>query len=408
MIALARRFLRTGSFTVSRDSPLPPVVQRMQLADQGPYRPRFLPGTPLAHVPLHLVDRALGLDGPPQAGWLVHYTGHACVLLALGLLASAARSAGASPAAAAMGVVVAGCSWPVWQIARHGGAEPVVGLALAGFVWGVVSPSRATRIAVCALLPWLHPTGAVVAGVVIAAGAADPASHTAPRAHALFRYARGPLLAASLAALSVMLIWNLLYHGSWWGGGYAYSVPGALLTRSPLRVFLDEYLIQCATFAAIPALLAASALRQGLSGLRLLALPGGLFLAIAGLFSFLSYTLGHDPVRRLAVVWLSCAYTVARVWDGLDASPRLARGLLLLSPLLGVYWFTLREWNYYRAADGSMLPLVQWLTWWREGSAWWWLWPAACALLGLWAGARLWAGLSGTRTGAWSAPSSAS
>jgi hypothetical protein len=205
------------------------------------------------------------------------------------------------------------------------------------------------------------------------------------------RRAAPALLVSATAAASVALCWNLYYLGSLVGGGYAQSIPGALFSRSPLRVFFDEYLSQCALFVPLPVLLGLGALRQGRTGLRLLSIPIGLLLGLAGLFSVLAYSMGHEPVRRLAVVWLAWGFVVGRVWDRLRASSLIARGSSMASVLLGFYWFQLREWNYYYLGDdGSRLPLLQWLTWRAEGYAWWWLWPAALLGTALLAGAAIW------------------
>jgi hypothetical protein len=279
----------------------------------------------------------------------------------------------------------------------------VVALAMAVFLLAALQQRRGLCLATCALLPWLHPTGVIVAVALALSSALDPARPAAGAA-ATLRRAAPALAAAGFGAASVALLWNQLYLGSAVSGGYASSIEGALLSRPPLAVFFGEYLSQCALFAPVPVLLGLGALAVAppeaprAAGWRLLSLPLGLMLALGGLFSLLAYSMGHDPVRRLAVVWVAWGFAAGRIWDALPLTPFVPRAVWLVSLALGSYWFRLREFNYFLAADGSRLPRLQWLSWRAEGHPCWWLPPLALAVTALAASAPLWR-LLGPRVG---------
>jgi hypothetical protein len=253
-------------------------------------------------------------------------------------------------------VLLLGTAWPVWQVARHGGAEPVVGFLIALHLWGAAAGSRTARVGALVLLPWTHPTGFVVAPI-LALGSLVDEPVVAPAA---LREAGGALAAAVASVASVLVAWNLLYHGSWWGGGYAAAVPSGLLTAPPASVWLRDYASQCALFVPLLVMLGTAALGGGARGLRLLAVPLALFLGLSFLFSLYSPTLGQDPVRRLAPVWLAWGWLAGSVWDRLGLRGGTAWGLCALSLAISVYWFLLRESNFV-SPGGTSYPLVWWL-----------------------------------------------
>lgn len=395
MLLMSRRLVAQGTFTLSpAGEPAAELPWRPARADQ-PMRARFHPGTAVAVAPLLLVDRALGWDAPPHLGLVVHLGGHLYVLGALGLVAAALRRHGASACAAVAAVLLLGTAWPVWQVARHGGAEPVVGLLIALHLWGVAAGSRAASIGALVLLPWTHPTGFVLAPIL----ALGRLAGGAPVGPAAWRET-GAALAASIASVvSVLVVWNHLYHGNWWGGGYAAAVPSGLLTRPPASVWLQDYASQCALFVPLLVTLGTAALGGGRRGLRLLATPLALFLGVTLLFSLYSPTLGQDPVRRLAPVWLAWGWLVGRVWDRLELRGATAWGLLTLNLGIGLYWFLLRE-STFGAPGGVSYPLVWWLERAVDGApAWRWLgYPLALGTAGAAAAWRLRGCFGGTAT----------
>jgi hypothetical protein len=135
------------------------------------------------------------------------------------------------------------------------------------------------------------------------------------------------LLAAAVSAtLSVFVLWNWLYHGNFFGGGYAlYGARRAIATLNPLDV-AATYLHTSLLFAPVLVLLAlGGALQAGREGLRLFALPLVLLLLHVTLFSLYTTPTAIEPARRLAVVWLVFAYAAGRSFDAPAAQP--ARGV---------------------------------------------------------------------------------
>lgn len=380
MLLMARRLVVQGTFTLApAGEAAAELPWRPPRADQS-MRARFHPGTAVAVAPLLLVDRALGWDAPPDLGRVVHFGGHLYVLGALGLVAAALRRHGASACAASAAVLLLGTAWPVWQVARHGGAEPVVGFLIALHLWGVAAGSRAASIGALVLLPWTHPTGFVLAPIL----ALGRLAGGAPAELAAWRETVAALAAAIASVASVLVVWNHLYHGNWWGGGYAAAVPSGLLTRPPASVWLQDYASQCALFVPLLVTLGTAALGTGRDGRRLLALPLGLLLGVSFLFSLYSPTLGQDPVRRLAPVWLAWGFVVGRVWDRLELRDATAWGLLTLSLAIGLYWFLLRE-STFGSPGGVSYPLLWWLERAMKGdAAWGWLgYPLTLGLAGV-------------------------
>ena len=383
MLLMSRRLVTQATFTLAPAGERAAELPWRAASPDRPLRARFHPGTAVAVAPLVLIDRAFGWDAPPDLGRVVLLGGHLYVLGALALVAAALRRRGTSSGAAAVAVLLLGTAWPVWQVARHAGAEPVVGFLIALHLWGAAAGSRAARMGALLLLPWAHPTGFVLAPILALGGLVDEATGWA----AGWRDAGAALLAAIASVASVLIVWNHLYHGSWWGGGYAAAVPSGLLKRPPATVWLQDYASQCALFVPLLVTLGAAALGDRHRGLRLLAMPLALFVGVSFLFSVFSPTLGQDPVRRLAPVWLAWGWLVGSVWDELDLRGTTAWGLIALSLVIGVYWFLLRESNI-GSPSGVSYPLVWWFRLAAEGDpAGRWLgYPLALGLAcGVWA-----------------------
>jgi len=363
IILMSQRLLERGTFTLAPEGQSP-----AELSWKPSGRPRFLPGPAVAFAPFVFVDRLLGWQRPPRLGVLVHFASHVYVLCALGLLACAARRAGASPLAAAMLVLLLGTSWPLWQIVRRGGAEPVVAFWIAVFLWGSVAGSNWVRAAACLALPWTHPTGCLLAPTLALFQPVVPAVGPAPRRWSWLARERVVHASVALAAVaSVILLWNRLYHGDWWGGGYGEAARSPWFAHPPLQVWVQRYLVQCWLYAPVLMMLGLAALVQGRRGLRLLVPPLAVFLAISVFFSVYTPMLGQDFIRRLSVVWLGFGLAVGLAWDGLGLSRTVAAGLAVLNLVIGVYWFQLFEFSHYRFPGEVYYPLVLWLTWLLEG-----------------------------------------
>lgn len=403
---MARKLVTEGTLTLAPTGGRLPELPWVPPAPDGPTRSRLFPGGAVAMAPLIVVDRLMGWDDPAGFGWAAHTGGHLFVLAALLLLGASVRASGGSPQGAAVAVVLAGTAWPVWQISRHGGAEPVVALLLAVFLWARSSGAAALQAFACISLPWVHPTGCLLAPVLACSefvGGGEPGSRAVA---AQGRSARaGILLAGSLASLAgVVVVWNSLYHGNWWGGGYATAVRGQGFFATPPWLVLVDYLGQGFLLAPLPlAFGTIGALAKGHAGRRQVVTPLFIAAAYLALFALFSTPAGQEPARRLSVVYLPVALTAGRTWDRLPLRGLAAGGTMLLGTAIGCYWFSLRETHYYPRGDGSFDPLVLWLTLARAGRpAWEYLVPVgALVLLGLaslWRLARLRSGAAGRAT----------
>jgi len=215
MLLMSRRLITQGTFTLAPAGERAAELPWRPASSDQPLRARFHPGTAVAVAPLLLIDRAFGWDAPPDLGRVVHLGGHLYVLGALALVAMALRRHGASPCAAAAAVLLLGTAWPLWQVARHAGAEPVVGFLIALDLWGVAARSATTQLAALVLLPWAHPTGFVLAPILALGSLVEDETDWS----AAWRQSGAALLAATVSVVSVLVVWNHLYHGNWWGGG---------------------------------------------------------------------------------------------------------------------------------------------------------------------------------------------
>lgn len=377
----ARRLLTRGSVVLGGPGePIPELPHWPVRADRAS-RSRLYPGTAVAYLPFVAADAALGLDAPADFGPLAAGAGHAWVLLALGLLARVALRRGAPVAGAAAAVALVGTAWPVWQVARHAGSEPVLGAAFAAGLLAHECRSRLGLALACGVLPWVHPTGVVLAAGLACASLVDGSGDRGFAARNAL-----PALAVSFAAL---LAWNASSHGHALAGGYGGEAGGRqYLGRDPAGAAL-YYLAESIRLAAI-VLLPLVACGFG-PRRRVLALPALLLVLHVGLFAVLSQPTGQEPGRRLAVVWLAALPALAFGWERLR--PGLGAALLLLAAALA--WGLLRFWaseaHYFPAGDGTYLPLVWWLAAARAGAPL----PAILVPLGTLVAA---AGVAGLRT----------
>jgi hypothetical protein len=370
IILMSHRLVERGTFTLSPEGQTAP-----ELFWHPRGRPRFFPGAAVALAPAVVVDHLFGWSAPPKLGRVVHLSGMAYVLCAFGLLGAAARRSGASPLATAVLVLFVGTSWPLWQIVRRGGAEPIVLFWIALFIWGSIARSAVARAAACIALPWTHPTGILLAAtlaVVAPSASHEPSEPDAPLP-GLAERVRYLLLALASAA-SVFLVWNRIYHGHGLEGGYANAPQRAWFLSPPLEVWTDYFLPQVVRLEPLLVTLSLGALALGRRGWRLLLCPLALFFVISGFFSIYSPTIGQDHVRRLAVVWPAFGLTLALLWESLQLTRAATAGLVVLNLLIGVYWFQLVDFDHYHGPADSYFPLVVWITWLRDGRS-----PLLCA-----------------------------
>lgn len=387
---VARRLLDHGSFDLAE-----PGVRRLDalpwvLPSSGEtLRTRLLPVTPLTLVPFLALDRALGLEHPSQYGRLVHLQGHVFVLAGLGLLASALRRAGASAQATAVAVALTGLCWPVWLIARRIGPEPIllflVCLYLAAESWVDARGRRRrglVRFAVCALLPWVSPTGPLIGLALVLAEAFD-ALPCRRRGHDVGRVRPGPVLPATALLVGIAghtWLWNLHYHGHWWLGGYAsyYASQGPFGASDPwsgLAVHVWD-LVRQSPWLLLLALLGLSASRSPqAAGLTLPATLTVLLLAVFATFH------QPEPARRLAVVWPCWAALVGRTWDRLELRNPLPQMLVALAGATGLHGLFRDEGRRHLGPDGLYYPNVLWVERLISGAPLWQWAPVLAALL---------------------------
>ena len=371
LIFTARRLLTARTFDFAPAGQTVPGMRWLQGEPGQPLRPRLFPGTAFALLPFVAVDHALGLDRTQDLGFFVHFSGSLFVAAALALMGFTLRREGASDRAAIAAILVAGTAWPLWQISRRGGAEALLALLVCGFLLARSMRSFAGQLIVVLALPWCHPTGSLLAPVLAVSDAVMPGFRSR-------RVQTLSLLAAAVSAtLSVFVLWNWLYHGNFFGGGYAlYGARRAIATLNPFDV-AATYLHASLLFAPILVLFAlGGALQAGREGLRLFALPLVLLLLHVTLFSLYTTPTAIEPARRLAVVWLVFAYAAGRSFDALPLSRLAAFSLVALSMLNGLYWYRLIEAEFYPwySALGepwNWEPLILWITWSLEGHPFW-------------------------------------
>lgn len=354
----ARRLLTRGTVVLGGPGESIPELPYWPVRADRPSRSRLYPGTAIAYVPFVAADAALGLGPATDFGPLAAVAGHAWVLLALALLARVALLRGAPVAGVAAAIALTGTAWPVWQVARHAASEPVLGAAFAA---GLLACERRNRLGLaltCAALPWVHPTGVVLAAGLACASLVDGSTNRwfAPR-NGL------PALVLSFAAL---LAWNAATHGHALAGGYAGTTGGRhYLGDDPTdaAIYYLAESIRLAPIVLLPLVACGVSARR-----RVLALPALLLALHVCLFAVLSQPTGQEPGRRLAVVWLAALPALAFGWQRLR--PGLVGGLLLLGAALawGLLGFWAREAHYYPAGDGGYLPLVWWLAAARTGA----------------------------------------
>ena len=364
----ARRLItdRTLDLAPASDAHVP-ALPWLQAEPGQPLRTRLLPGTAVALVPLLLLDRLLGWEDAVNYGRLVHLQGHVFVLAGLALLGGAVWRAYGSASAAAAVVALTGTAWPVWQVSKRGGAAPILFFLMCVFAAaGHAAPDRApsrraeiVRAACCALLPWVNPAGTVLSAALVIATWLE-----GRRVLPLFA-------GAVLGNASLVLLWNQLYHGHWWLGGYGSAHLGhedwfgsvsflqGLLRH--VRAFLRQ-----APWLVLPALW--FALRGGPEGRRRLILPATITAALLAVFATFY---APEPARRLSVVCPLWAMAVGWGWSRARWRHPWPLVALAGAGLLGFSWFMLDEGRYYAGPGGLFYPSVLWVKLALDGAPLW-------------------------------------
>lgn len=383
---------------------LPPVPAMRGLpvispGADGTVHTRFLPLPTLTLLPLLWLDEVLGWASEPAFGRLVHLQGHLLVAAALAVLGRAVLRTGASPQAAAAAVVLAGSAWGVWLVSRRVGPEPVMILMVCLFLLGeasldhgVPSPTVRGRALVCALLPWTHVTGVVLALALVASAAArlstaGPAPQAARR-----RDLRRIVVGAAVGAATMIVFWNGMYQHDWFSGGYGrYYAPGtAFGVRNPL-VGAAEHVGMLALLYPVTLALAVAGTAAAPRGRALGTwVSASLTAAIIAIFCTFH---APEPARRLAVVACPLAAVAGSTWDRLRLRSPLPQALLAASGLCGLAWFFRVDGGWKAGPGGLNLPhYVLWSDLLAAGRpAWQYAGPLAVlvAIAGL-AAARVW------------------
>jgi hypothetical protein len=319
------------------------------------------------------LDRALGLEEPRQYGHLVHLQGHAFVLAGLALLASALRAYGASARATALTVALTGLAWPVWFVARRIGPEPILVFLVCFFLaargWaqrGLRRRAALAGFAVCALLPWVSPTGPIIG---LALASADLVDAWLDRGRGFDAGAEGParqrheiwlpMLGLGLGLATFVLVWNQLYHGDWRLGGYAlYAKTQFFGVKQPLLGLGQHVRALFVEAPVIPPLLLMGLRSSGAPRAQGLTLPLCLTTLLLLLFSSFYQP---EPTRRLAVIWPCWAAVVGRTADRLQLRDPAPQALLALSGVSGFYWLIRSEGRHHLGWDGLFYPNVLWV-----------------------------------------------
>jgi hypothetical protein len=371
---VARRLLDHGTFVladtgVTRIAALPWVI-----ATPGrTLRSRHYPANAASLAPLLYLDRLFGWEDPVEYGRLVHLHGHLFVFAALALLGWALATEGVSAMAIAMAIVLAGLTWPIWQVSRRGGPEPILVFLVCLFVLAEARERHSRpathrgatllKTLACLLLPWVHPTGTLIGAALLAGTMVAQIRTRAPGTSPLraLRPLLAPAGAFAASILALIAVWNHLYHGNWLAGGYGlysaeWSVPRlvALALRSAW-IYLRETALQNFALLLAVALGLWAAGRPWENGL---AQP---LLLTAVLLAFFSVYVIPEPARRLAAVWPVWAAVAARTWDRLALPPPWPQALLAAGGLIGFHWFLAVDGRYYLGPGGLYYPSVLWV-----------------------------------------------
>jgi hypothetical protein len=389
-LLVAERLLTRHTFDLW-DPGDPPLRRYGEFAQMGDptraVRSRFLPGPSLTFLPLLWLDREIGWGEPTQFGRLVHLQGEIFVLAGLGIIGWALRRSRVSQGGTALVVALTGLAWPTWLIARRVGPEPIlfalVALFFATLLCGGSRAAAPLQAACCALLPWTHPTGPMIAVALVLGVALDQAVRRG--LSGVLPAVLPPLVGTLVGSLTVLVFWNHLYEGSWLHGGYAaYAVP--LVSRDPLPALLacPESLVLGAPVLVL-CLLLGLARSPGWRPPRAEALVLTLVLpaatALTLLFVFNLPLDRGEATRRVAALMPAWG---AVVGGGL-IPVRYARPLVLGS-ILQALLFLPEQANYYFTPGGIVVSPCLWVRLLQVGTPW----PVVALMVGLLLGLLLW------------------
>ncbi len=172
--------------------------------------------------------------------------------------------------------------------------------------------------------------------------------------------------AAVVGVISMLWLWNELYHGHWWGGGYGQAAPRDPLTlRNPLLgLWLYGRDFGFETLALLVCAVAGvrRAGRTGVEGLGAAVTVTGVLWLFFALFPP-SFLIAHEPARRLAACLPAWGVVAGTTWDRLAWRPSLARLLLALSCAVVVFSLLMQEQTYFLLATGvsSSFPQILWI-----------------------------------------------
>jgi hypothetical protein len=277
------------------------------------------------------------------------------------------------------------------MVARDLGSEPILVTLVCAFLAAATRTDRVQagmQIAVCSALPWVSPVGSVIGLALAAATLLDAFLDARAAGGRIARLTWAPALGLALGVASVALVWNRLYHGEWWLGGYAVYTPrpfGVLHPAEGLARHLQALALEggLVLFPAAVGLLATGAPRR--HGVTLPLVLTGALLALFATFH------QPEPARRFVVVWPAFGAIVGRTWDRLKLPAPAPQALLAAAGLLGFYWLIRSEGRRYPGPGGLFYPNVLWVERLLSGASLWQLLPAAVLVAsGLLAGARTW------------------
>jgi hypothetical protein len=388
MLHVARRILARGTLDLrSLDDPpgTRPVLEFAQPAPGRPSRSRLLPIPALTAVPLLAADEVLGWGDERNFGRLVHLQGALFVLLSLGLVGWSVRRSGASTAAAAMAVALTGLAWPTCKVARRVGPEPILMFLVSAFIAAGIARRQGSRAAafgellICVLLPWTHATGPLIAAALAGSIGLEHLLRSADGVRDLrgaLRSMAPTLVAAAVGIISMLWLWNELYQGHWWGGGYGRAALRDPLTlRNPLVglwLYGRDFGFEASVLLVCVVAGVRRAGRAGAEGLAAAVAVTGILWFFFALFPP-SFLIAHEPARRLAACLPAWGVVAGTTWDRLAWRPTLAKLLLALSCPVVVYSLLMQEQTYFLLPTevSSSLPQILWVRLMVSGAPWW-------------------------------------
>jgi hypothetical protein len=364
MMFTAERLVSAGTLDLT-DGPkaslpaLPWVVGRPGM----PLRTRHLPMTAITLAPLVALDHAVGHHPSGGLGPFTRLHGHLFVLGGLILLAQAILRSGAGSKAAAMAVALTGLAWPVWRASCAPSPEALLVFWLALYLWGTTlrgAPRTLTCVLALVALPWSHASGMILATALAVAellliGREEGLMPALPA-----------VAGAAAGIASVLIVWNHLYHGDWWTGGYALYRPVDFLAAdvvAELWAYVTRGLLDA---PAVPIVLVGALLSR--IAFSRAPMTRALVTTLA-LIALLVRIVPAEPDRRLAPLWPLWALVAAAVWQRLGWRRPITQALIALQGLVGFHRFWSLFGRHLPGPRGLFYPNVLWVRWAIDGRA---------------------------------------